>query len=188
MVNFQEQGQLEELAGWDGGRQSTGRGWLWLVRQVERRMVKVREVERRLVKVTVSWWSDSCERWALYPRQGQARSGRKGQGSRVQAGLVSSVSVTTMPGICYTGIVIVTVQLSRYHTTTSTTSNTSSLHTLRQSILGDHGGGDEAGGGVGEGWGLEPWVFAWYLDSGVSWAVTAVWVLPASVLFWATRE
>lgn len=47
--------------------------------------VKVREVRRRMVKV--SWClSLSCERWALYPRQGQARSGRKGQVSRQQAG------------------------------------------------------------------------------------------------------
>ena len=82
----------------------------------------------------------------------KARPGREGKGRSAASRLVSSVSLTTMPGICYTGIVIVTVQISPPHTTFT-----------KQTILGHHGGegegeagGEEEGGGGGRGpgWGV----------------------------------
>ena len=58
MVNFQEQGQLEDLR--LGERETKYRARLAVTESALVR-VKVREVERRMVKVKVSWWSDSCE-------------------------------------------------------------------------------------------------------------------------------
>ena len=58
MVNFQEQGQLEKLAGWQGGRENAKYRSECVGCLVT---VKVREVRRRMVKV--SWClSLSCER------------------------------------------------------------------------------------------------------------------------------
>ena len=94
-------------------------------------------------RVRDSWWQWRWGRWGgwWWRYRGvsaerrelcildKARLGREGKGRAAACRLVSSVSVTTMPGICYTGIVIVTVQISHHHTTST------ALTTIRKYLV-----------------------------------------------------